>query len=117
MKSSVARQIRIEKVRSLLSKTDVDAARHVAAMVVGATPNAGETKLSNQDKAALAMVGGFRAQERAQQMSEAPKSFQLVVMPQRLPDTPDGHAAWRERVAALRDQRAIEAVPAPKETP
>jgi hypothetical protein len=108
----VNRALKLEKARDVLARIDVVAAKHVAKMVRGETPNASETKLSNQDKAALTIVGHLKAHERAQQLSTGPQRLGVIVVHERLEDTPQNRLSWEQQAAELRDARAIEAVPA-----
>lgn len=105
------RQARAEKIRDVLSKATIGAARHVRRLIDGTAPSAGDTKLTNQDRAALALTAGHQAADRAQQLSTGPQRLGVVVVHARMEDTPQNRLSWEEQAAALRDQRAIEAVP------
>jgi hypothetical protein len=105
----------VEKIRRQLPQLYLNSARHLGTLSDGSHPGAHETKLTRQDKAALALMAGMMAADRAKQTSEAVRQLGVVVVHARRPDTPQNRLEWEADAAKLQDARAIEAVAVPKE--
>lgn len=105
---------KVAKTRRILAGVALGSARHVRELVNGTAPSAFSEKLTNQDRASLAMVNSFLAMERAHVQTETPRQLGVIVVHKRLEDTPQNCLAWEADAAKLND-RAIEAVAVPVE--
>lgn len=104
-------QRKVEKIRGILAGATLGAARYLRDVGAGKHVDSGETKATNQFRANAMLVQGWQSYERAKTVSETPRQLGVVVVHERLEDTPQNRLAWEADAAALRDQRAIEAVP------
>lgn len=105
---------KVAKTRRILAGASLAAARHVRGLVDGTVASAFSEKLTNQDRAAMALANSFQAMERAHVQTETPRQLGVIVVHKRLEDTPQNCLAWEADAAKLND-RAIEAVAVPVE--
>lgn len=104
---------KVDRIRRTLEGAQLDAAKHVRAVVRGEHPDSDVPwkEVTGRTRACLILAQGSMAADRAKTMSEAPRQLGVVVVHPRLEDTPANRLSWEAQAAALRDQRAIEAVP------
>jgi len=95
----------VERIRSVIGSAQLIAAKHLRRVVAGETEDASETKLTGQTKAALVLVQGAMAAQRAEKQGGETRMFGVVVLQDRVED----HQAW-EQMAASVQRPAIEAM-------
>lgn len=110
---------RLAKLGKILLNTQLAAARVVQQVISGEHPDAHVPwkEASAQTRAAMLLAQASMAAERAKTISDAPRSFGVVVVSGRLEDTKDGRGEWELRAAKLKEQRSIEAIATPVKEP
>jgi hypothetical protein len=96
-----------------LLTAQLEAARYVRELVRGNTITAGDTKLTNRDRAAFLMAQGTMAMERAKTVQPTTQKLGVIVIERRLTDTPENRRDWEAEARELQNARVIEATATP----